>query len=612
MRILTLGILAAAVASVGFAQETATTAALSGSALINQHLKAKWEEAGLKPAARASDAEFMRRAYLDIAGVIPSLEEAEKFLADRSAQKRPKLVERLLKDPRYAEHQATIWSGILVGFDNDRQDQANRADEKGDLVVAFAKNVSYDEFAKGVMTVDGAVYDDSRQLERLPEAERKSLPKEIGLASYVARQERVAGRPDFPLAMAGKMSRVFMGVQIQCAQCHDHPFDKWTQEEFYGMASFFTGTQADREQYVPVAARGDREKEERERIQYYVIKDSDDRKAGETVSPRDRMRAAMGGGGRDLTIPNSKSGPIKAAFLGTEKGVESGVSRRTTFAKYITEKENAQFAKMAVNRYWGQFFGAGIVNPVDDFNGRNKPTHPELLEALAKDFAANGYDLHWLIKSITGSEAYSLSSKSTAKVRDPNAEKFLALARVRALAPEQILRSAMEATDASSITGRGALMGFMGRMRDMRDPPKEPPKKEEPKKGDMKVPEPPDPLRERMIERLTTQFRFNFGDDEGGETADFSGTIASALLMMNEPTLMGLGTSSMAGGLKQVLAKYDSPEARIRGIFLTALSRNPSEKELGRWKAHVGRAGNAGYEDCFWTLLNTSEFLFNH
>ncbi len=604
MRILTLGILAAAVVSVGFAQET-TTVATSGSALIDQHLKARWDEAGLKPAARASDSEFMRRAYLDLVGVIPSLGEAEKFLADSSSDKRSRLVERLLKDPRYAEHQATIWSGILVGFDNDRQDQAARAEEKDDLVVAFVKNVAYDEFARGVITVDGAVYD-YRQVARLPEAEQKNLPKEVGLASYIARQERVAGRQDFPLAMAGKVTRVFMGVQIQCAQCHDHPFDKWTQEEFYGMASFFTGLQAQRQQYIPEAARGDKDKAQRMRIQYYDVKDSDERKTGEAMNPRERLRDRMGGGARDLTIPNSKSGPIKAAFLETGKGAESGVGRRTSFAKYITEKSNTQFAKMAVNRYWGQFFGAGIVNPVDDFNGRNKPSHPELLEGLAKEFVANGHDIHWLIKSITGSEAYNLSSKSTGKDRDPNAEKLFALARVRALAPEQILRSAVEATDFGS--GSMARGGLAGRLRDMRDAPK----KDDPKKDDMKAGEMPDPARQRLIETLTAQFRFNFGDDEGGEVADFSGTISSALLMMNHPMLMGMGTSSMAGGLKQVLSKYDSPEARIKAIFLTALSRNPSEKELGRWKAHVGRAGNAGYEDCFWTLLNTSEFLFNH
>jgi hypothetical protein len=597
MRILTLGALAAAMVSAGLAQET--TVALSGSSLIDHHLRAKWDEAGLKPAARAGDAEFLRRAYLDIAGVIPSLDEAERFLKDGGSSKRERLVETLLKDARYAEHQATIWSGILVGFDNDRRDQAARADEKDDLVEVFRKNVAYDEFARKAITVDGAVYE-YQQLARLPEAERKNLPAEVGLAAYVARQERVAGRQDFPLAMAGKVTRVFMGVQIQCAQCHDHPFDKWTQEEFYGMASFFTGLQAQRAQYIPEAARGDREKAQRMRIQYYDVKDSDDRKA-DAQTPRERLRERMMGAGRDLTIPNSKSGPIKPSFLETGKGAEAGVSRRTTFAKYITEKENLQFAKMAVNRYWGQFFGAGIVNPVDDFNGRNRPTHPELLESLAKDFIAHKYDLHWLVKAITGSEAYNLSSRSAGKERDPAAEKFFALSRVRALMPEQILRSVVEATDA----GQGmARAGLAGRLRDMRKDDKKDDPKGAPSMGDA--------MRERLIESLTAQFRFNFGDDEGGEVADFSGTIPSALLMMNHPMLMGMGTSSMGGGLRQVLSKHETPEARLKAIFLAALTRNPSDKELSRWKGHVGKAGNVGYEDCFWTLLNTSEFLFNH
>ena len=611
MRTLTLAAVGLALVSAGFAQDTQPR--LSGSALIDHHLKAKWDEIGLKAARRADDAEYLRRVSLDIVGVIPSAEEASKFLDDKSPYKRQKLVESLLKDRRYAGHWSTVWSGILVGFDAEGRDQQYRAKEQDDLEEIFAKNMPYDEFARKVITVDGAMYD--RYPSTLPEKERTQLPTEVGLASYIARQERVAGRQDFPLAMAGKVTRVFMGVQIQCAQCHDHPFDKWTQEEFYGMASFFTGLRPDRKNYIPEAVKKAAEAEtdkrkaydimQRGRIQYYDVRDIDEAKpaASGAQTPREKLRERMAGGqARDLAIPNSKSGPIKASFLETGKGAESGVGRRTTFAKYVTEPSNLQFARMAVNRYWAQMFGAGIVNPPDDFNGRNKPSHPELLEELAKDFIAHKYDIHWLVKAIAGSEAYNLSSRAPGKERDPQAEKYLALARVRALMPEQILLSVIEATN----FGQGGLArGLMDR-RDRKDEKKD--DKKEDKKGPMMGP--PD-MRDRMIAGLVAQFRSNFGDDEGGEVAEFSGTIPAALLMMNHPTLMGLATTAVRGsGFGEALSKQATPEDKVKWIYLSALSRTPTSKEMSRWKAHC--ADPKGYEDLLWTLLNTSEFLFNH
>lgn len=582
MRTAFLALLGVALVPAGWAQETT----LSGPALIDHWVRAKWEELGLKPAPRATDAEFLRRAYLDIVGVIPSAEEAERFLADADPGKRAKLVEALLRDRRYAEHWATVWSGILVGFDNERLEQLARAKEQEDLEEIFAKNVPYDEFARRVITVDGAVYDRPAGMMEAPTD--KELPAEVGLASYLVRLRRVAGN-EFPHATAGKLTRVFMGVQIQCAQCHDHPFDKWTQEEFYGMASFFTGVMVRGEKI------GDKQR-------YFVVEDLEDRKGD--GSRREKLRGMLSGGGKDLAIPNSKSGPIKAAFLETGKGVEPGKSRRETFARYMTEKDNLQFARMAVNRYWAQFFGAGIVNPPDDFNGRNKPTHPELLDALAREFIAKGYDIHWLIRTITASEAYNLSSRAPGKDRDPQAEKYLALHRVRAMAPEPILRSVAKALH----LGQGALARRLSEARKERRDGKEDKGKDGP--GMMGA---ADLMRDRVLQALVAQFRFNFGDDEGGEVAEFAGTIPSALLMMNHPILMGTSASLRRGtGFSAFLSRYATPEEKIRAIYLSSLSRPPTSKEMSRWKGHVQKAGDAGYEDLLWTLVNTSEFLFNH
>jgi hypothetical protein len=301
--------------------------------------------------------------------------------------------------------------------------------------------------------------------------------------------------------------------------------------------------------------------------------------------------------GPNLSIPDSKLGPIKPSFIETGKGSEQGVSRRATYAKYVTSPDNLQFAKMCVNRYWSHFFGMGIVNPVDDFNGKNKPSHPELITELSKDFIAHKYDLHWLIKAIAGSEAYALTSRAAAKERDPQAEKLFALGKVRALAPEQILRSVIEATnlDEGPMPGRRELgkgagkgagkKGFAGKGEGI----------------------------QRMILGLTAQFRNSFDDDEGSESVDFAGTISSALMMMNHPFLAAGSTDRRMNGFGEMLSKQPTPEAKVRAIFLSCLTRQPSSSELSRWMAHVTKAnGTQGYEDLMWTLLNTSEFLFNH
>lgn len=585
MRTAILVLLGGALVPAGWAQEKS----LSGPALIDHWVRAKWEELGLKPAPRATDAEFLRRVYLDLVGVIPSAEEAQRFLAGSDPDKRAKLVEALLRDRRYAEHWATVWSGILVGFDDELREQLARAKEQKDLEEIFAKNVPYDEFARRVVTVDGTVYE--RPPAMMEASSGKELPAEVGLASYLVRLRRVAGN-EFPHAAAGKLTRVFMGVQIQCAQCHDHPFDKWTQEEFYGMASFFTGVLVRQEKID-------------DKQRYFVVEDIEDRKL--EGSRREKLRGMLSGAGKDLTIPNSKTGPIKAAFLETGKGVESGKTRRESFAGHLTSKDNLQFARMAVNRYWAQFFGAGIVHPPDDFNGRNKPSHPELLDALAREFIAKGYDLHWLIRTITASEAYQLASRSPGKDRNPQAEKFLALHRVRALAPEPILRSVAKALH----LGQGALAR---RLADLRRERKDDKKGDRPKdEGGIMGMGAGDLMQNRLLAGLVAQFRFNFGDDEGGEVAEFAGTIPSALLMMNHPVLMGAAASLRRGtGFSAFLSRHATAEDKIRAVYLSTLSRPPSAKEMSRWKGHVQREGEAGYEDLLWTLLNTSEFLFNH
>jgi hypothetical protein len=573
MRTLAIGILALLVVPAGMAQDTKTEDKLSGSSLIDKWIRAKWADAQLKPAAKTTDAEFMRRAYLDIVGQIPAIDEAEAFLADKSPNKREKLVDSLVKDERYAEHWADVWSGVIVGFDKDQRAQGMRNEGSHDFKELLEKNVPYDEFARKVISVEGWVPERYGPAMMKPGEKPEEDKKPVGLASYMVRQFREAGK-DFPKAVAGKLTRSFMGVQIQCAQCHDHPFDRWTQEEFYGMASFFTEVRVKRDP-------------KDDQMRGYHVEDAGKGPVGKKLA---------GAGGPDLSIPDSKSGPIKPSFIDTKQGAEAGTPRRVSYAKYVTAPENKQFAKMCVNRYWSHFFGVGIVNPVDDFNGKNKPTHPELLNELAQDFIDHKYDLHWLIKAIAGSEAYSLTSRSVAKERDLQAEKLYGLARVRALMPEQIMRSVIEAADLDE----SPMMGM--NRREMGKAP-----------GGKKKGGPKGEGVQALLMRLTAQFRTTFEDDEGGEAVEFAGTIPSALMMMNSQVIASGTTAGRVNGFGEMLAKHPSPEAKVRAIFMSCVSRPPSASEAARWMAHCTKStGTSGYEDLMWTLLNTSEFLFNH
>ena len=510
-----------------------------GTAIADAAILAKWQEVGVKPASPADDAEFMRRVTLDVVGVIPSVAEAGQFLADKSADRRAKLVDRLLKDPRYSLHWADVWSGVLVGFDNNRRYTRYRHEQKRDLARMLAVNMPYDEFAKRIASFSGNVNQNST-------------------GSYVVKLRQQFGSRNLPLGMASTLSRAFMGIQIQCAQCHDHPFDRWTQEDFYGMASFFT----------QVTTRTVKKKKGQKRDTIFVEDQMKDKK-GRVRKPR------------NVTMPDKKQAMPPAFILGNSGAQDGGKPRRLDFAAHLVSRENLQFARMCVNRYWAHFFGRGIVNPVDDFNAKNKPSHPEMLEALAKDLVAHHFDLHFLIKTITSTRAYQLDSRVAGDRDDPTVKKYFAAAQTRALTPEQIMRSVFQATSYDRLDRR--MMS----------------KKAEDRK--------------KALESHISTFQAAFGSEEGSEIAEFAGTTPSALLMMNSG-IMGTGTRAQNGkGFLLMLEKLQTPEQKFRAIYLATVSRPPLPEELKRWTAYAAKVkGNVAYEDAMWTLLNSSEFILNH
>jgi hypothetical protein len=546
-----------ALALVGLAaapQEQDQPSANGGRALIDRLVKAKLQDMQLTAAGSADSSEFLRRASLDITGTIPTLEQVERFLKDGSPDKRVKLVDELLASEKYSEHMATIWSGLLVGS-GEGQMQAARLAVQKTMKDHFAKNVPFDEFARKVITAEG-ILPDPRGMARGMMGEDEDLPEGVnGLVGFFVATQRTNQR-EMPQALAGKFARVFLGTQIQCAQCHDHPYDKWTQEDFYGMAAFFT--------QVSVRRNEMKDKDG---------KDAKDKKAQDysfEVSDRPPRPRAQG-----LVIPDSKSKtPVKPSFLVTAAKPQPGEELRTAFARLMTGPENHQFARAIVNRTWGRFMGRGFVHPVDNFDQKNTPTHPELLNLLADDFIQSGFDIKRLIREIALSDTYQRTSRAKNIKRDAEMEKFYAVAAVRAMTPEQIMSSLMTAA-----TAPGSTQTF----------------------------------RPRELLGAFREFRYAFGDDEAAEMVEFQGTIPAALLMMNSPVIQRatMATARGAGGrLSQIVATYKSPRDQITAMVAATLSRPPTNTELNRFAPIVAK-GPAGAEDVYWTLLNSSEFLFN-
>ncbi|HYE97907.1 MAG TPA: DUF1549 domain-containing protein, partial [Planctomycetota bacterium] len=277
--------------------------------VIDVELERTWAVAGIDPAPVADDADFLRRVSLDVVGVIPSAAEAEAFLADRSPGKRERLVENLLGRPEYARNWSRIWSSAILGVGEVRMQAEVASRLPTALESLFAENLPLDEIAGRVV---------AWTTPRGAEGDGLSLfYKELFIRADGERAQFLAGR----------FARAFLGIQIQCARCHDHPFEPWTQKQFYGMAAFFAGT-------------------------YHARHGVGDRPVGAVKS---------------LAIPGTPT-RLAPAYLGTNEGPAGSELPRSAFARILVR--DPQFAQAAVNRVWANFFGRAFVTPVDGFGER--------------------------------------------------------------------------------------------------------------------------------------------------------------------------------------------------------------------------------------------------
>ena len=315
--------------------------------LVDEHVFAKLQRLGLPPSKTCDDATFLRRVTLDVAGRLPTLDETKQFLSDTSSDKRLSLIDRLLSSDDYASYFATKWKGILRNKRRQDGDKSSTYAFYNWIRTSFYENKPYHQFVREIVTASG---------------EPAVNPP---AAWYREVRDQAAQVED--------TAQLFLGLRIQCARCHHHPFEAWSQQDYFGFAAFFAqlgrkkGLFDDRIYHRPGVAR------------------AQNPKSGEDVPP-------TGLGSQPLEI-------------------DPDDDPRIALADWMTDPKNPFFAKAAVNRYWKHFLGRGLVEPEDDMRVTNPPSNPELLEALAEDFVANEFDLKHLIRTICSSQVYQLSSE---------------------------------------------------------------------------------------------------------------------------------------------------------------------------------------------------------
>jgi hypothetical protein len=491
----------------------------------------------------ASDAEFLRRVYLDLTGTIPTAAEARAFLGDPSAKKRSLLIDRLLASPDYARHLADVFDVFLMERRPGRR--VPRAQWQEYLRASFAANKPWDQLVREILGADG---DDA-----------KLRPA----ASFYL------DRGGEPALLARDISRLFLGMNLQCAQCHDHPLvDDYKQADYYGILAFLNRSFlfTDKKNRVVFAERADGE------VSFQSV--FDPAKVTHTTPPRLP--------GRPL-VKEPKFDKGKAYAVAPANGVRPvpKFSRRAQLATQMTDPENRLFRRNSVNRLWALMMGRGLVHPIDFDHTGNPPSHPALLALLADEFVARKYDVRDFLRELALSKTYQHSSELPAGGRDLPPETF-AVAQLKPLSPEELAWSLMQAT---GVTHAERLA--------------------------LKKPTEP-ALYARLASNLTpvlTTFGSLPGQPEG-----FEPTLDQALFIDNGQLLRGW-LAPRPGNLVDRILGLKEAHAVAEELYLSVLTRRPTpeeERETDAYLRHRSTNRAAALGELAWALIASAEFRFNH
>jgi Protein of unknown function (DUF1553)/Protein of unknown function (DUF1549) len=634
-----------AVAALSSFPQTSSANENPQTALINKHIVDGWQKAGIKKASeKATDLEFMRRAFIDLIGRIPSYEEAMDFDQDKGSNKRSRLINRLLYSKDYkpkvngkavqlgdkkeltysyvdefAEHWANIWTvWLLTRTGHPVYREQIRVWLEGEFGANLQGTVStYEELVTKLLTATGR--SDSNGAVNF-------IVHHLGEANPADKQA-AEGKFD-AVPITSRITRLFLGIQTNCVQCHDHPFNKeWVQGDFWGVNAFFRQTERDR---TPTGAMDRQMMAEPAKV---TLGDTGDRNTNGVIFYERRDGKLM------ATKPNFLKDLAKAEAGEADSKPLSEKNRRAELAKFVIKHDN--FSKAYINRVWGHLFGRGLNKEpsIDDFGSHNEVVHPELLTDLAKEFSNYKFDLKKLLLWICTSDVYGLSHVAMKENADPKFDPYFARMPLKSMSPE-VLYDSLQTAIRSEVDSK---------------------------------------QRKTQRDQWMGKLVRNFGDDEGNEMT-FNGTVVQALLMMNGRELndeIGASQNPRATVANSPLMKIVQKHAKsgnvssgavIDELFMATLTRHPTSAELSKINSLMNKgaiiagesakpSGSASkpepakpdpkadpkakpkgkqpatptavpsgprgvpasgpndptfYQDLFWALINTNEFILNH
>lgn len=503
---------------------------------INELIKQGWEDNEVKPSATATENEWLRRVHLDLTGRIPNSKAVVKFLANKKdPQRYSNVVDELIEDPDFVSHMTNVWVNLMVG--RGRLQRTDRPALEDFVENSFSENRPWNEIVYDLITAEGHF-------------------KENGAVNYLLSQMMAR---DEAVQATAHTTRLFLGVQVQCTQCHNHPFNKWQQSQFWEFNGFLRQVR---------------------RMNYRKM----DPDTGRMVDDYSELTNTFR---KENVFYERRDGVMQVAFpsyFGDKVDIPEDVNPRQRFGELLREDEGHHLARAMVNRTWSQLFGYGFTRPVDDMGPHNPASHPVLLDHLTEEFVKSNYDIRKLVSWITKSEPYRLSSRMTSAndIDNPSAGEMplFSHAYVKMMSAEQLYDSLVVASKAGERSNTDTES---------------------------------DNLRRKRAQWMR-QFVVAFGTDDNGEATTFNGSIPQALMMMNGPLVQEAISTDDGSYLRYVLTSEDSDADRIRSLYQIALGRNPkrSEKSAVTKILKQGRNAEWVYQDLFWALLNSNEFIFIH
>jgi hypothetical protein len=472
--------------------------------------------------------------WLDIVGDIPTPEHVIAFTLDPSPDKRQRVVRELLADPQYGLNWARYWRDVI--FSRRIEERALIAANalEADLSRRLNDGVSWDRVAQEFITATGDV-------------------RENGATAIIMAQE---GRTEETTA---EVARIFLGMQIQCAQCHDHPYDRWKREQFHELAAFFPRVGV---RPVQTATRRSFQVAASDRRMRIPKNDNGNRPTPEHMMP-------------DLEDPTAPGTLMQPVFFLTHDKLEPGaldVDRRETLAQWLTENE--WFATAAVNRMWAELVGEGFYEPIDDIGPDREARAQQTLKILGQRFRRSGHDMKWLIETICATEAYQREARPRG---GSESHVPFAASVLQPLRADQLYNVTLSALDIADEEPRGRQRGGLG-------------------------------AYQRQAGRRG-QFGQTFGYDPSEPRETITGSIPQTLALMNSPQVAG-ALKADRGMLAGMLKEIDGNDELFTELYLRLLSRPPTGDELARATAYFDEVGNrkTAIEDLAWALVNSAEF----